>query len=35
MRREAHHVQNVFLKNEWTDSVIFAILGSEWMAHRG
>jgi len=30
MRREGHLVQNVFIKGEWCDSVMFAILASEW-----
>jgi RimJ/RimL family protein N-acetyltransferase len=31
MRREAHLVENEFVKGEWTDELIFAILASEWM----
>ena len=31
MRREGHLVQNVFIKGEWCDSVMFAILASEWL----
>ena len=30
MRKEAHYVQNVFIKGEWCDSVIYAMLASEW-----
>ncbi len=30
MRREGHLVQNVFIKGEWCDSVMFAMLASEW-----
>jgi len=30
MRREGHLVQNVWIKGEWCDSVLFAILASEW-----
>jgi RimJ/RimL family protein N-acetyltransferase len=30
MRREAHFVQNVFIKGEWCDSLIYAVLASEW-----
>ncbi len=30
MRREAHLVQNVFIKGEWCDSLVFAMLASEW-----
>ena len=35
MRREAHLVQSEFIKNEWTDELIYAILRSEWAARRG
>ena len=30
MRHEAHLVQSEFIKNEWTDELIYAILRSEW-----
>jgi RimJ/RimL family protein N-acetyltransferase len=30
MRREAHLVENEFIKGEWTDEVIYAILRREW-----
>lgn len=30
MRREAHFVEDELLKGEWTDSVVCAILESEW-----
>jgi RimJ/RimL family protein N-acetyltransferase len=30
MRREAHFVENAFIKNEWCDSWIYAILEREW-----
>lgn len=30
MRREAHLVENEFIKGEWTDELIFAILRREW-----
>jgi len=30
MRREAHHVQNLWAKGEWCDSWIYALLASEW-----
>ncbi|WP_412539318.1 GNAT family protein [Longispora sp. K20-0274] len=30
MRREAHLVQNEFVKGEWTDEVVYALLASEW-----
>jgi ribosomal-protein-alanine N-acetyltransferase len=35
MRREAHFVQNVFIKGEWCDSLIYAVLASEWSALVG
>ncbi len=34
MRREAHLVQNEFLKGEWTDELIYAILRTEWQARQ-
>jgi RimJ/RimL family protein N-acetyltransferase len=34
MRREAHLVQSEFIKNEWTDELIYAILRSEWEARQ-
>lgn len=34
-RREGHLVQNVFLKGEWCDSLVFGLLASEWRAGRG
>jgi len=34
MRREAHFVRNEFLKGEWTDELIYAILRSEWAARQ-
>jgi RimJ/RimL family protein N-acetyltransferase len=30
MRREAHFVENVFIKGEWCDTVIYAMLDREW-----
>ena len=30
MRREAHFVKNEFVKGEWTDEVVYAMLASEW-----
>jgi RimJ/RimL family protein N-acetyltransferase len=32
MRREAHLVETWFLKGEWVDEVVYAILESEWRA---
>ena len=34
MRREAHFVENVFVKDEWQDELNYAILASEWRAGR-
>jgi RimJ/RimL family protein N-acetyltransferase len=34
MRREAHLVQSEFIKGEWTDELIYAILRSEWEARQ-
>jgi len=31
-RREAHYVENEFVKGEWTDEVVYAILAREWTA---
>jgi RimJ/RimL family protein N-acetyltransferase len=30
MRREAHHLDAMFLKGEWVGSMVYAILASEW-----
>lgn len=30
LRQEAHFVKNEFLKNEWTDELVFAMLFEEW-----
>ncbi|WP_041289153.1 GNAT family N-acetyltransferase [Kribbella flavida] len=30
MRQEAHFVRNEFLKGEWTDELVFAMLADEW-----
>lgn len=30
MRKEAHHVENVEIRGEWCDSVIYAMLRREW-----
>lgn len=32
MRQEAHFRENEFVKGEWTDEIVFAILASEWSA---
>jgi RimJ/RimL family protein N-acetyltransferase len=34
MRREAHLVENEFVKGEWADEVIYGILRSEWEARQ-
>jgi RimJ/RimL family protein N-acetyltransferase len=34
LRREAHLVENEFVKGEWTDEVIYGILRSEWEARQ-
>ncbi len=35
MRREGHFVENEFVKGEWTDEAVYAILETEWRAQRG
>lgn len=35
MRREAHLVENEFIKGEWADEVIYGVLAREWRAVRG
>jgi len=35
MRREAHFIENEFVKGEWTDELAYAILAPEWRALRG
>jgi RimJ/RimL family protein N-acetyltransferase len=32
MRREAHLIENEFIKGEWTDELVFAMLDREWAA---
>ncbi|GAA3579999.1 GNAT family N-acetyltransferase [Kribbella ginsengisoli] len=32
MRLEAHFVRNEFLKGEWTDELVYALLADEWQA---
>jgi RimJ/RimL family protein N-acetyltransferase len=34
MRREAHLVENEWVKGEWTDEVIYAVLAHEWAKSR-
>ena len=35
MRREGRLIENEFVKGEWTDEAIYAILDREWRAERG
>ena len=35
MRREAHHVENEWIKGEWQSELIYAILEREWAARGG
>jgi RimJ/RimL family protein N-acetyltransferase len=35
MRREALFVENEFVKGEWTDELVYAVLEPEWRALRG
>ncbi len=35
MRREAHFLENEFVKGEWTDELAYAVLAPEWRALRG
>ena len=35
MRREAYFVRNEFIKGEWTDEVVYAMLEDEWRSQRG
>src|SRR5215831_16719736 len=34
LRREAHLIENEFVKGEWTDELIYAILRREWEARQ-
>ena len=34
MRHEAHLVQNEWVKGEWTDEAVYAVLADEWAARR-
>ena len=34
LRQEAHFVKNEFLKGEWTDELVFAMLAEEWDSGR-
>ena len=35
MRQEAHHRESLWLKGEWVDDVIFALLDHEWRGQSG
>jgi RimJ/RimL family protein N-acetyltransferase len=35
MRREGHLVENEYVKGEWTDEAVYAVLEDEWHAVRG
>ena len=35
MRKEAHHIEHMWLKDEWTDTGCYAILEREWRARPG
>jgi RimJ/RimL family protein N-acetyltransferase len=32
MRREAHFVENAFVKGEWQSELVYALLEDEWRA---
>jgi RimJ/RimL family protein N-acetyltransferase len=34
MRQEAHLVENEWIKGEWTDELVFALLRSEWLERQ-
>ena len=33
MRREGHHIQNIWFKGKWGDEYLYAILREEWLAN--
>lgn len=35
MRREGHYLENEFVKGEWTDELVYAILAPQWRALHG
>jgi RimJ/RimL family protein N-acetyltransferase len=35
MRREAHFIENEYVKGEWTDELVYGILAPEWRTLRG
>jgi aminoglycoside 6'-N-acetyltransferase len=34
MRREAHHLQSAWWKDEWVDEYVYALLSHEWLTRR-
>ena len=34
MRREAHFVENEFVKGEWQSELVYALLKAEWLARQ-
>ncbi len=34
MRREAHFVRSEFIKGEWADEIVYAMLEDEWRARQ-
>jgi RimJ/RimL family protein N-acetyltransferase len=34
LRQEAHFVENEFVKGEWTDEIVLAILRRDWVATK-
>ena len=34
MRREAHLIENEWVKGEWTDEILFAMLSEEWLGRQ-
>lgn len=34
MRREAHHLQSAWWKDEWVDEYVYAVLAHEWLERR-
>ena len=34
MRREGHHIQNIWFKGKWGDEYLYAILREEWLRKR-
>lgn len=35
MRREAHFLQDEYVKGEWTDTLVFAQLAAAWNHKKG